>query len=365
MNLLKRPYLVHFMAIASQNSITIIASISRKKQQENNEIENLEHSPSSPLESLGLMKGRQFQVKLIAFDKQQKMIYQNIFETDLFGNLEIKIPSQINQDLISRLQVFEISTFPGIELLLGSYLPIRIQEPKKILISDFDKTLVHTRYSTAKELMESLRNPLSHYPPIKKSIKFIKEYAKDGFQPFILSASPHFYEKAMRDWLYQQQIFTAGIFLKDYRKVFSLSYGELTPKDIKIQGFYKLNHLVNILLMTGIPDELVLMGDGYETDTLIYLTLAYVLLDSRDIVTMKSVWNLWNQIKKDQIFRLSSKQNANFLNKFYQLADLKNKNRDKPSHLKILIRCGKGQSVPNCKLEFLNQNLNVVEAYQV
>ena len=72
--------------------------------------------------------------------------------------------------------------------------------------------------------------------------------------------------------MYQNKIFTAGIFLKDVRQVFSLWDGDLSPRDITHQGLYKLNQLLDIINMTDIPDELVLMGDNFESDPVIYLS---------------------------------------------------------------------------------------------
>jgi hypothetical protein len=157
-----------------------------------------------------------------------------------------------------------------------------------------------------------------------------------GHHPFILSASPHFYEDSMRDWLYKNNIFSAGIFLKDYRHFFSFLEGELTTKDLKAQGLYKLNHLLDILLMTGIPDELVLMGDNFESDPAIYLTLARILREDVD------PWVIWNSIKEQDIFQLKKKQNSQFLNKIYQLDNMLTRKRkeknSKKTAIKIYIR---------------------------
>ena len=168
------------------------------------------------------------------------------------------------------------------------------------------------------------------------SVEILHRYIRRGHHPFILSASPHFYEDAMRDWLYKNNIFSAGIFLKDYRHFFSFLDGELTTKDLKLQGLYKLNHLLDILLMTGIPDELVLMGDNFESDPTIYLTLTKILREDID------PWVIWNEIKEQDIFQLKKKQNSQFLNKIYQLDNLltrkRKENRGKKIGIKIYIR---------------------------
>jgi len=281
------------------------------------------------------------------------------YDSDSFGNFDIKIPSVINGAEIKVLQVFEVSYHPGLQLNLGSFIPLVITNPKKIVISDFDKTLLDTKFSTAKEVYNSLRKPLDYFPPVEGSIQLLNQYTDQGYHPFILSASPHFYEKAIRDWLYQNHIFAGSIFLKDYRNIFSFSDGVLTPKDMTNQGFYKLNQLVNILLMTGIPSSLVLMGDGFESDTFIYLCLKAILIDKAD------PWSIWNKIKKEKIFKLTSKQNAQFLSKFYQLGELI-KNVESID-MTIYIRCTH-DNIDHVKkkkfnMSFIEKNKESVEYY--
>jgi hypothetical protein len=275
-------------------------------------------------------------LKIVGLNKDHKVIYKKSFESDSFGNFNFKIPLTEERKQIEILQLYEIRKKPGLELHLGSYIPIRIFSPKKIIICDFDKTLVDTKYSTTKEVYRSLTSPLSDFPTVTTSVEILHRYIKAGHHPFILSASPHFYEDAMRDWLYKNNIYSAGIFLKDYRHFFSFLEGELTAKDLSHQGLYKLNHLLDILLMTGIPDELVLMGDNFESDPIIYLTLAKILREDID------PWIIWNEVKEQEIFMLKKKQNSQFLNKIYQLDNLLTRERkkypNKKPHIEIFIR---------------------------
>jgi len=180
-------------------------------------------------------------------------------------------------------------------------------------------------------MYKSLTSPIEKFPTIEKSVKIIKKYIDEGYHPFILSASPHFYEAAMRDWLYANNIYSAGIFLKDYRKIFSITEGDLTPKDLKVQGIYKLGHLLDIIYMTGVPKEIVLMGDNFESDPLIYLTF-YELLKGRT-----EAREIWNRLKNYEAFKLSNKQNSLLLNKIYQLKDMIKRNQANPE-IKIYIR---------------------------
>lgn len=328
----KRPYLASFKAIRSDNQLSIKASVTDSYTPMLHASDNPENAKAtSPIQSIALIASDEYKIKLVGLSDTHKEVFIREYESDGFGNFDLKIPAKVNDQLIVALQAFEVSYHPGLQLLLGTYIPLDITNPKNIIISDFDKTLCDTKFSTTKEIYNSLRKPLGHFPTIKESVDLFKTKMDEGFQPFILSASPHFYEKAIRDWLYQNQIFAGNIFLKDYRHVFSLSEGVLTTKDIKNQGFYKLNQLVNIILMTGIPNHLVLMGDGFESDVFIYSTLAAILQDKTD------PWKIWNLVKKEHAFRLTSKQTSQFLSKFYQLGEQRKQIKD--FKMDIHIRC--------------------------
>lgn len=329
---MKRPHLVHFLAIVTDESISIKASITLR---ENLIAQNLDldiPTPKVPTQALRLLNAYQFTMKIVGVTKDQKEIYKKSFESDSFGNFNFKIPLTAERSDIEMLHLFEIKKRPGLELHLGTYIPLRIFSPKKLIICDFDKTLVDTKYSTTKEVYRSLTRPIDVNPTVTSSVNLLHRYIKTGHHPFILSASPHFYEDSMRDWLYKNNIFSAGIFLKDYRHFFSFLEGELTTKDLKYQGLYKLNHLLDILLMTGIPDELVLMGDNFESDPAIYLTLAKILRDDID------PWVVWNSIKEQDLFQLKKKQNSQFLNKIYQLDNLLTRRRKNKTHKKTAIK---------------------------
>jgi hypothetical protein len=358
---MKRPYLVNFLSISSNNQISIKASVTDSytpllKSSDGNLSQNI---PTSPIQSIGIMSSDEYRIKVVGIGFDQKEIFIREYDSDSFGNFDIKIPLMINNQKIMALQVYEVSYHEGLQLLLGTYIPYEINNPKKIIISDFDKTLLDTKFYTAKEVYHSLSKPLNTFPAVEGSIDLFNQFIDEKFQPFILSASPHFYENAIRDWLYQNGIYAGNIFLKDYRNIFSFSAGVLTPKDMKNQGFYKLNQLVNILLMTGMPDKLVLMGDGFESDAFIYLCLRSILVDNVD------PWNVWNRVKKEKAFRLTSKQHSQFLSKFYQLGEIAKQSGT--IDMSIYIRCTKGNIKEvknrNFNQSFIDNNKNEVEYY--
>ena len=360
---MRRPKLVHFTAIESDEYIHIRASMTYSSQGRFEILDEINQNlkeivPTKPIQSMGLLSSNEFRLKVIGLSPDDKEVLIRSFDSDSFGNFNFKIPQTENKSVV-KLKMFETKSHPGLDLLIGSFIPTKIQLPKKILVTDFDKTLVDTRYSSLKELYLSLRNPIHYFPPVDTSITLVKDFIEEGYQPFVVSASPHFYENAIRDWLYQRQIFTGNIFLKDYLNIFSFFEGDLSTKDLKSQGFYKLNTIVNILLMTGIPDELILVGDGFESDTIIYLTLAAVLVGRYD------PWTLWNKIKQEESFRLTNQQHFRFLSKFYQL---KNMSDGHPKgNLKIYIRC-KPHMIENLqtrifKLDFANHLKHLVNYY--
>jgi len=356
---MKRPYLVNFSAISSQTLISIRSAITDSYTPLIEKRFRKQNNATTPIQSIGLISSDNYRIKIIGFNQQQNEIYSKEFDSDSFGNFDIKIPRFIVDHEIKKLQIFEVSYHEGIQLLMGSFIPYSINDERKIIISDFDKTLVDTKYSSPKELYYSLNKPLSYFPTIKNSLKMFYQYTRDDFQPFILSASPHFYENAIRDWLYQNKIYAGNIFLKDYRNFFSFTQGILSPKDLKEQGFYKLNQLVNILLMTRMPKHLVLMGDSFESDEFVYLVLCAILLRKSD------PWQIWKDIKNDKRFNFTTKQDFQFLTKFYQLGEMSKTVEDLKIDIHIRCRENNFEVSKNKKYEYslLNELKSHVNFY--
>lgn len=327
---MKRAQLVNFLAVKTDDTLAIRANLTMRENIYSAARKLERFSPRFPIQAYKLLNAYQFKVKIIGRDEDHQIVFSREFESDSFGGVNIKMgnPEVIKAE---KLEIYEVGKNPGLEILLGNYIPIKISGKRNLIICDFDKTLVDTKYSTPEEIYKSLTSPMHLFPTVEESVNKAKEYIKDGFHPFILSASPHFYEEAMRDWLYANDIYSAGIFLKDYRKIFSIFEGDLTPKDLKVQGIYKLNHLLDIIHMTGVPDELVLMGDNFESDPLIYLTFNE-LLQGHSEPRM-----LWNRLKDYEAFKLSTKQNSLLLNKIFQLNDLI-KHSSRKADVKIFIR---------------------------
>lgn len=369
---MKRPHIVHFLSVITEEHLHIRCSVTLKDSPPLNEDKTVQNmaiglvkgiekelpKPSFPIQAYQLLGSYEFQIKVIGLKDTHQEVYKKTLETDSFGNLNFKVPLNEARREISVLQIYEVGHLSGVELHLGTFIPLTIHHPKKLVISDFDKTLVDTRYSTTTELYTSLTKPVEYFPTVPGSVSLIKSYINRGYHPFILSASPHFYEDAMRDWLYKNQIFTAGIFLKDYRKVFSILEGDLTPKDLKVQGIYKFNHLLDIILMTGLPDKLVLMGDNFEADPIIYLTLTRIIIDKIE------PFHMWNLLKGHESFQMSQKQKSQFLSKLYQIATMvKARSAAEKTEIKIYIRKKAGDDRFEAP-HFLKDFQDYVELYE-
>ncbi|MBL6990094.1 MAG: hypothetical protein ISR65_09965 [Bacteriovoracaceae bacterium] len=341
---MKRPVLTKFLAIINNENIGIRASVALLRASKKYNMLGMaslsdDHEGShvispSPIKSIKLLSSNRFRLKIVGITSKREEVFNEDFESDSFGNFSFRIPITSKTAEISILQVYEVSKVMGLLLNLGSYMPLRIATPKKLVISDFDRTLIETKYSSLKEIYQSLTQSLDNYGKVDKSVQILKSYIDQGYHPFILSASPHFYENSIRDWLYRNGIYTAAILLKDYREALSYSSGLLAMKDIGKQGLYKFNNLLEILGLTGIPDELILMGDNFESDPAIYLLLSALI--NEDIPP----WTLWNRVKTHQIFKLTQRQHSYFLNKIYQLKNMivsKKGSYEKELHPKIKI----------------------------
>ena len=358
---MKRPYLVHFLAIMTEESLSIRASLALTDNPLlKRHVDQQAFNPVLPIQAYKLLAADRFTMLIIALDKEHNEIYRKTFDSDSFGNINFKIPITDERKNIEILQVYEINFIPGLELILGNYMPIKIFSPKKLIVCDFDKTLVHTKYSSTRELYDSLTRPINSFPTIVSSLEIVRNHLDKNYHPFILSASPHFYEAAMRDWLYQNKIYSAGIFLKDYRHILSLFEGDLVPKDIKTQGLYKLGHLLDILIMTGIPQDLVLMGDNFESDPIIYLALAKILKEDLE------PWYIWKRLLAQDVFKPSKKQRTQVLNKIYQLTNIVNRHKELKSplpNIKIYIRKKDSENSVTVPSEFQTQ-LEILELYE-
>jgi hypothetical protein len=102
------------------------------------------------------------------------------------------------------------------------------------------------------------------------------------------------------------------------------------------------------------------MGDNFESDPIIYLSLACLLKQSQD------PWQLWNYLRKEEAFRMNKKQNSILLNKVYQISNLLGPwlaQNPEGVDIKIFIR----KKVDEDRLDIpgiVSEHLSLVELYQ-
>lgn len=345
---MRRPQFIQHLFIQTEQFLSVKCTITLRRIEKENDL------PHFPLEDMPLLRRQRFTLKLILRNENQDIISEHLFDTDSFGQAFFRIPLPPHQR-VHILQSYETSFSPGVDFLLGSHYPLEIKHPTKIVISDFDKTLVSTSYSSPLDIVTSLINPVDYFPPIEGGLELFKHYITQNYAPFVLSASPHFYESTIRDWLCSHGLITSGLFLKDYRQSFSISDGLLALKDLWVQGLYKLDQLLDLLIMTALPDEIVLLGDDHESDPMIYLTLAQIL------TTEAEPFRVWQKIIENKSFKLSQKQEARLLTKIYEISsfvyDRKKQGLSSPT-LKIYIRrLGKKDKIPVELLKSVEQKI--------
>ncbi len=279
--------------------------------------------PLTPWSYRSLLLPRSYKIHLSLLDQSGSAFLERNLETDSFGQLSFRFPVIMGEKRLAKILLSTTSQ----QHFIAGLIPTPLSSPKKILVSDFDQTLIDTQSHSVKDIIKSLTSPLNEVPAIKSSVELFQRFT--DHTAFILTASPHFYELPIQDWLYQHQLYNAGILTKDYRNFFSLIQGELGLKDLRTQLYYKLKHLLKLLQMTGIPQELVLMGDNSESDPLVYLFLAALLLDEED------PWVLLQKLNHQAAIELTRKQESQLLGLSHQLDQQK---VGVPPVLRIFIR---------------------------
>lgn len=266
-------------------------------------------SGTRPIESLFRFTRNSMKIKVELLDANNQLLSCKEVWSDNYGNINCTIPTNAAKK-IERIKLYLLE--PSY-IFLAEISPQGINRHNKMIICDFDKTLVDTHYGTLKEIYHSITGPISQYQKVEQSLALFRSLINKGFAPFIVSASPHFYELPIRKWLASEQLPQCPMTLKNYRDIFSIWHDKLSLKDLLIHGNYKLHSMLDILIMTGIPEELVLIGDSSETDPEIYLLLKNLLTSD------ESVWELWQRFKDNKCFKLTTRQSSQILRKINTL----------------------------------------------
>ncbi len=274
----------------------------------------------SPKNSFLALKQKNFSLKIEIF-KKKELLSEEFFMTSSEGFFSLKIPCPDSCDLL-KLYYEEKKEW----LLLEEIKPIVIHPKSSLVISDFDQTLIQTQYRKIKEIYQALQKPLQQFSTIESSLELLKTYS--SYHSFVLSASPYFFYDLIKEWLIEKNITFEGILLKDIRHVLSLKE-ELSFKDVKNQIYYKVSSIFQLLLSFGLPKNLVLIGDSFESDLLIYSIVKETISFEKDVSFLSE--------KIFQEVSLTTKQKSDLLEKIHLLYMLK---KPKDQTIEIFIRGG-------------------------
>ena len=112
-----RPYILHFFAFQKADTLSIKTAVSSRQV-----TDDPKDLLSTPIEEYQLLKKNKFTL-LLNFQFSDGRIESRTFETDSFGQLNLKLP--INS--VSSLRIFEVSWKSGVDLFLGEYTPIGVK----------------------------------------------------------------------------------------------------------------------------------------------------------------------------------------------------------------------------------------------
>ena len=338
--------------VISQNSICSGRVLSLKLSVAYVPATNDVNKKITPISRLSLLQKNKFNLTIKIQTATES--HERIVSTDNFGTVylkqKLKDPEKVSY------KAYALNQTQNIKFFLGKYEPSILDIDKKIIISDFDKTLVDTKYSTIKELYHSLTRPVSDFPNISPSMSIFKEKIFEGYLPFILSSSPNFYGPTIKQWLTDNNIDDQNIFLKDYRQFFSLFSSELFFKDLSAHGVHKLNSLLDIFLMTDIPSKIILLGDSSEADPLIYSIFKKVCS-----LNLEPDY-LWDEIRTKKEFRLTDSQSLQFLGKLYEIKNKLRKQNQK-TDIKIYIRNVPGKNFNKEIPDFIKKEFDEIQFY--
>lgn len=300
-----------------------------------------------------------FKLRVEGLSADHHLVYTNEVVEDNYGQFLLQLPTKVAGVELRFIRLYEAAHRARTQFYLGLFIPTLLGKSSKIVISDFDKTLLDTKYSSPKEMLQSFKSPLNSYQPVNSSLNRLQQFIAEDYLPFIVSASPHFYEHPIKDWLYQQEIYTSNIYLKDYRKIFSLFNDEWTSKDIVKQTYYKIFHLLDIILQCDLPREMIMIGDDHEADPEVYLLCRALLL--RKI----SPNQLWKMLQHKPNLVMTPKQSSILLLKLYEVESLMDRKFYVPQ-IKIFIRQLHAPKplAQLISLEMLQTDVSVLEFYR-
>ena len=106
----------------------------------------------TPISRLSLLQKNKFNLAIKIQTATES--HERLISTDNFGTVYLKQKLKDPKQIIYK--AYAINQTQNIKFFLGKYEPSILDNDKNIIVSDFDKTLVDTKYSTIKELYHSL-----------------------------------------------------------------------------------------------------------------------------------------------------------------------------------------------------------------
>src|SRR5690606_15046968 len=139
---MKRPHLLNFLCIVTDEWISIRAAVTMRenpltRRAPNGAINAQAVEPRFPIQAYRLLRSYEFKMKLVGLNDKQEVVFTKIFDSDSLGDFRFKIPLTDETRKIEAFQIYEVGKRDGLELQLGTALPLKIPDPKKIIICDF------------------------------------------------------------------------------------------------------------------------------------------------------------------------------------------------------------------------------------
>jgi hypothetical protein len=123
---MRRPKLVHFTAIESDEYIHIRASMTYSSQGRFEILDEINQNlkeivPTRPIQSMGLLSSNEFRLKIIGLSQDDTEVIVRSFDSDTFGNFDFKLHQPESKNVV-KLKLFETKSFPGLEILIGNFI---------------------------------------------------------------------------------------------------------------------------------------------------------------------------------------------------------------------------------------------------
>ncbi len=117
---MRRPKLVHFSGIQSDEYIHIRASMTYSAHGKFEFLDEINQNlkeitaivPTKPIQALGLLSSNEFRLKVVGMSSDDREVTNRSFDSDSFGNFNFKMP-QPEDSGVAKLRLYETKSHPG------------------------------------------------------------------------------------------------------------------------------------------------------------------------------------------------------------------------------------------------------------